>query len=72
MTEEAVSAVEAPEVQEGTLTGDHEKCTKQSVPIAARNVKFHSSQMKTDRFFVGIASEREKTAEIEQKAETNN
>jgi len=59
MTEEADSAEETTEV----LTGVHERCIKQSVPIAARNVKFLSNQLKTDRFFAEIVSERKETAE---------
>ena len=45
MTEVATEA-DSTEVQETT---DHEKCTKQLVETAVRNVKFHSSQNRTNQ-----------------------
>jgi len=42
-------AVEVVLAAEVALTEDHEKCTKQLVETAARIVRFHSSQDKTNR-----------------------
>ena len=42
-------AEEAALVEEVALTGDHEKCTKLHVEIAAKIVRFHSSQNKTSQ-----------------------
>jgi len=50
VTEAAVTT----EVQETT---DHEKCTKQHVVTVATNVKYHSSQRRTDLFIVRNASQ---------------
>tara|TARA_B100000959_G_scaffold135053_1_gene141905 strand:+ start:422 stop:727 length:306 start_codon:yes stop_codon:yes gene_type:complete len=52
MTEVVAEAV-TTEVQETT---DHEKCTKQHVATVATNVKYHSSQKRTDLFIVRNAS----------------
>ena len=42
--------VEEVQVEEEVdLTEDHEKCTKQLVETAVRNVKFHSSQKETNQ-----------------------
>jgi len=41
--------VEEVQVEEVDLTEDHEKCTKQLVETAVRNVKFHSSQKETNQ-----------------------
>ena len=40
---------EEAQVDEEALTEDHEKCTKQLVETAVRNVKSHSSQKKTNQ-----------------------
>ena len=45
-------AAEEALAEEVDLTEDHEKCTKQLVEIAVRNVKSHSSQNKTSQFIV--------------------
>ena len=45
--EELVEEVQVEE--EADLTEDHEKCTKQLVETAVRNVKFHSSQKETSQ-----------------------
>ena len=46
LAEEEALVVEAAEV---ALTEDHEKCTKLHVEIAAKTVRFHSSQNKTSQ-----------------------
>ena len=46
LAEEAALAEEAEEV---ALTEDHEKCTRLHVEIAAKTVRFHSSQNKTSQ-----------------------
>ena len=43
---------EEAQADEEALTEDHEKCTKQLVETAVRNVKSHSSQNKTSQFIV--------------------
>ena len=43
---------EEAQVDEEALTEDHEKCTKQLVETAVRNVKFHSSQKETSQSIV--------------------
>jgi hypothetical protein len=40
-----------------------ERCTKQSAPIAVKNVKFHSSQILADPFTVEIVGRREDNRE---------
>jgi N-acetylglucosamine kinase-like BadF-type ATPase len=50
---EVVTEADSTEVQETT---DHEKCTKQHVATVATNVKYHSSQKKTDLFIARTAS----------------
>ena len=40
---------EEAQVDEEALTEDHEKCTKQLVETAVRNVKSHSSQKETNQ-----------------------
>jgi len=47
-------AADTTEVQETT---DHEKCTKQHVATVATNVKYHSSQRRTDLFIARNASQ---------------
>jgi len=42
-------AVEVALAEEVDMTEDHEKCTKQLVETAVRNVKFHSSQNRTSQ-----------------------
>jgi UDP-N-acetyl-D-mannosaminuronate dehydrogenase len=54
MTEVVTEAAVTTEVQETT---DHEKCTKQHVVTVATNVKYHSSQRRTDLFIVRNASQ---------------
>jgi len=54
MTEVVTEAAVTTEVQETT---DHEKCTKQHVATVATNVKYHSSQRRTDLFIVRNASQ---------------
>jgi len=51
---EVVTEADSTEVQETT---DHEKCTKQHVVTVATNVKYHSSQRRTDLFIVRNASQ---------------
>jgi len=51
---EVVTEADSTEVQETT---DHEKCTKQHVATVATNVKYHSSQRRTDLFIVRNASQ---------------
>jgi len=51
---EVVTEADSTEVQETT---DHEKCTKQHVVTVATNVKYHSSQKRTDLFIVRNASQ---------------
>ena len=46
---EVEDLVEEVQVEEVDLTEDHEKCTKQLVETAVRNVKFHSSQKETSQ-----------------------
>jgi len=46
---EAEVAEEVVLAEEVDLTEDHEKCTKQLVETAVRNVKFHSSQKETNQ-----------------------
>jgi len=41
----------------GSRDADHEKCTKQHVVTVATNVKYHSSQRRTDLFIVRNASQ---------------
>ena len=54
MTEVVTEAAVTTEVQETT---DHEKCTKQHVATVATNVKYHSSQRRTDLFIARNASQ---------------
>jgi hypothetical protein len=56
-TEVVTEAAVTTEVQETT---DHEKCTKQHVATVATNVKYHSSQKKTDLFIARTASKTTK------------
>jgi len=50
VAEELVAAEVAAEVAtEEALTEDHEKCTKRLVETVATNVKYHSSQNKTNQ-----------------------
>jgi len=49
-----VTEADSTEVQETT---DHEKCTKQHVATVATNVKYHSSQRRTDLFIARNASQ---------------
>jgi len=51
---EVVTEADSTEVQETT---DHEKCTKQHVVTVATNVKYHSSQRRTDLFIARNASQ---------------
>ena len=51
---EVVTEAGSTEVQETT---DHEKCTKQHVATVATNVKYHSSQRRTDPFIARNASQ---------------
>jgi len=51
---EVVTEADSTEVQETT---DHEKCTKQHVATVATNVKYHSSQKRTDLFIARNASQ---------------
>lgn len=44
---------------------DHEKCIKQSVPTAAKNVKFHSSQQKVNLFIAKNVLENEEDSTSE-------
>jgi len=53
VTEVVTEAAVTTEVQETT---DHEKCTKQHVATVATNVKYHSSQKRTDLFIVRTVS----------------
>jgi len=53
-TEVVIEAAVTTEVQETT---DHEKCTKQHVATVATNVKYHSSQKRTDLFIARNASQ---------------
>ena len=53
-TEVVTEAAVTTEVQETT---DHEKCTKQHVATVATNVKYHSSQRRTDLFIARNASQ---------------
>jgi len=54
VTEVVTEAAVTTEVQETT---DHEKCTKQHVATVATNVKYHSSQRRTDLFIARNASQ---------------
>ena len=51
---EVVTEADSTEAQETT---DHEKCTKQHVATVATNVKYHSSQKRTDLFIARNASQ---------------
>jgi len=51
---EVVTEADSTEVQETT---DHEKCTRQHVATVATNVKYHSSQKRTDLFIARNASQ---------------
>ena len=51
---EVIIEVGSTEAQETT---DHEKCTKQHVATVEMNVKYHSSQKKTDLFIARNASQ---------------
>lgn len=57
------SAVVSTEAQEDLLV-DHEKCTRQFVLNARRNVKFHSSLKKTDQSIAESALLRKALREI--------
>ena len=46
---QVVEDLEAEVEAEEALTEDHEKCTKRLVETVATNVKFHSSQNKTNQ-----------------------
>jgi len=50
---EVVTEAGSTEVQETT---DHEKCTRQHVATVATNVKYHSSQKRTDLFIARTVS----------------
>ena len=56
---EAADLVEVIEVgsTEAQETTDHEKCTKQHVATVEMNVKYHSSQKRTDLFIARNASQ---------------
>lgn len=47
--------------REGILV--HEKCTRQHVPNAARNAKFHSSRKKADLSFAKTATARRRNSD---------
>jgi len=49
VVEDLEAEVAAEVATEEALTEDHEKCTKQLVETAVRNVKFHSSQKETSQ-----------------------
>ena len=51
---EVVTEADSTEVQE---TPAHENCTKQHVATVATNVKYHSSQKRTDLFIARNASQ---------------
>ena len=52
VAEEAQDLVEEALAEEEDLTEDHVKCTKLLVETAAKHVKFHSNQKKTDQSIV--------------------
>jgi ribonuclease HI len=54
---EAIEVVTEADSTEAQETTDHEKCTKQHVVTVATNVKYHSSQRRTDLFIVRNASQ---------------
>ena len=49
VAEDLEAEVAAEVATEEALTEDHEKCTKRLVEIVATNVKYHSSQNKTNQ-----------------------
>jgi hypothetical protein len=49
VVEDLEAEVAAEVATEEALTEDHEKCTKRLVEIVATNVKYHSSQNKTNQ-----------------------